>query len=112
MHMCYRDMLVLLFSGYQRFLVFDLLSVNCLYISGSVLCTCTKLNFSSNILVLDEITDALDSIGVEKVFNLIGSALQDVEATYIISHHVDELEIPADDEIIIIKGDDKISRII
>ena len=73
---------------------------------------CTFLNFSSNILVLDEITDALDSIGVEKVFNLIGSALQDVEATYIISHHVDELEIPADDEIIIIKGDDKISRII
>lgn len=73
---------------------------------------CTFLNFSSNILVLDEITDALDSIGVSKIFNLINSNLSDVEAIYIISHHVDELEIPADDEIIIIKGDDKISRII
>ena len=73
---------------------------------------CTFLDFSSNILVLDEITDALDSIGVSKIFNLIGENLSDVEATYIISHHVDELEIPADDEIIVIKGDDKISRII
>lgn len=73
---------------------------------------CTFLGFSSNILVLDEITDALDIIGVNKIFDLIGSHLQDVEATYIISHHIDELEIPADDEIIIIKGDDKISRIL
>ena len=73
---------------------------------------CTFLGFSSNILVLDEITDALDVIGVGKIFDLISSQLQDVEATYIISHHVDELEIPADDEIIIIKGDDKISRIV
>ena len=73
---------------------------------------CTFLDFSSNILVLDEITDALDSIGVSKIFNLINENLSDVEAIYIISHHVDELEIPADDEIIIIKGDDKISRIV
>lgn len=69
-------------------------------------------DFSSNILVLDEITDALDAVGVNRVFNLINENLTDVEAVYIISHHVDELEIPADDEIIIIKGDDKISRII
>ena len=73
---------------------------------------CTFLGFSSNILVLDEITDALDSIGVSRIFNLISSNLYDVEAIYIISHHVDELEIPADDEILIIKGDDKISRIV
>lgn len=73
---------------------------------------CTFLGFSSNILVLDEITDSLDSIGVGKIFNLIGSYLNDVEVVYIISHHTDELEIPADDEIIIIKGDDKLSRII
>lgn len=73
---------------------------------------CTFLDFSSNILVLDEITDSLDSIGVNKIFNLISSNLNDVEVVYIISHHVDELEIPADDEIIIIKGDDKISRIV
>lgn len=73
---------------------------------------CTFLNFSSNILVLDEITDSLDSIGVTNIFNLINSSLSDVEVVYIISHHVDELEIPADDEIIIIKGEDKISRIV
>ena len=73
---------------------------------------CTFLDFSSNILVLDEITDALDTTGVSKIFNLINSNLYDVEAVYIISHHVDELEIPADDEILIIKGDDKISRIV
>ena len=73
---------------------------------------CTFLDFSSNILVLDEITDSLDSIGVSSVFNLISSNLNDVEVVYIISHHVDELEIPSDDEIIVIKGEDKISRIV
>ena len=73
---------------------------------------CTFLDFSSNILVLDEITDSLDSIGVNNIFNLINSNLSDVEVVYIISHHVDELEIPSDDEILIIKGEDKISRIV
>ena len=73
---------------------------------------CTFLDFSSNILVLDEITDSLDSIGVNNIFDLIDSNLNDVEVVYIISHHVDELEIPADGEIIIIKGEDKISRIV
>ena len=73
---------------------------------------CTFLDFSSNILVLDEITDSLDSIGVSNIFNLINTDLNDVEVVYIISHHSDELEIPSDDEIIIIKGEDKISRIV
>ena len=73
---------------------------------------CTFLDFSSNILVLDEITDSLDSIGVSNIFNLINTELNDVEVVYIISHHSDELEIPSDDEIIIIKGEDKISRIV
>ena len=72
---------------------------------------CKFLDFSSNILVLDEITDSLDSIGVDSVFNLISSNLIDIEAVYIISHHTDELSIPSDDEILIIKGNDKISRI-
>lgn len=72
---------------------------------------CTYLNFSSNILVLDEITDSLDSIGAQKIFNLISNNLSDVETIFIISHHTD-FEIPYDGEIKIIKGDDKISRII
>lgn len=73
---------------------------------------CIFLDFSSNILVLDEITDSLDTIGVSKVFELISNYLNDIEAVYIISHHTDELEISADDEIHIIKGVDKISRIV
>jgi DNA repair exonuclease SbcCD ATPase subunit len=72
---------------------------------------CSYLNFSSNILVLDEITDSLDSVGAQKVFNLISSNLSDVETIYIISHHTD-FSIPYDGEIHIVKGDDKISRII
>lgn len=71
---------------------------------------CKYLNFSSNILVLDEITDALDVVGSQQMFNLISTKLNDVEAVYIISHHTD-FEIPCDDEITIVKGDDKISRI-
>ena len=72
---------------------------------------CSYLNFSSNILVLDEITDSLDVVGAQKIFNLISNTLTDVETIYIISHHTD-FEIPCDDEIYIVKGDDKISRIV
>ena len=72
---------------------------------------CKYLNFSSNILVLDEITDNLDSIGCQKVFNLISSKLTDIENVYIISHHSD-LQLPIDKELIIEKGVDGISRIV
>ena len=72
---------------------------------------CLFLNFSSNIIVLDEITDSLDAIGAQKIFNLISNNLNDVETIFIISHHTD-FEIPVDGEISIVKGDDKISRII
>lgn len=71
---------------------------------------CKFLNFSSNILVLDEITDNLDSIGCQKMFNLISTKLNDVQAVYIISHHSD-FDTPVDGEISIVKGSDKISRI-
>ena len=72
---------------------------------------CKFLNFSSNILVLDEITDSLDITGSQKMFNLISTKLNDVEAVYIVSHHMDELHIPYDDVITVIKGTDKISRL-
>lgn len=71
---------------------------------------CNYLNFSSNILVLDEITDSLDIIGSQNILNLISSELHDVECIYIISHHTD-FDIPWDDEITIIKDSNKISRI-
>ena len=72
---------------------------------------CKYLNFSSNILVLDEITDSLDIVGSQKMFNLIANKLNDVEAIYIISHHQDDFEVPYDEQILITKGADKISRI-
>lgn len=72
---------------------------------------CNYLNFSSNILVLDEITDSLDILGSQNILNLISKELTDVEAIYIISHHSD-FNIPWDEEVVIAKGPDRISRII
>ena len=62
------------------------------------------LNFSSNILVLDEITDALDSISCDKVVNFITEELKDVESVFIISHHADELELPQDSQLVVEKN--------
>lgn len=72
---------------------------------------CSYLDFSSNILVLDEIFDNLDAIGCSNVVNLITNKLNDVESVYIISHHSDELEIPYDYEVQIIKDSNGISSI-
>lgn len=70
-----------------------------------------QLNIHSNILVLDEGLDFLDSKGSEAVLNLIQSRLTDVESVFIISHHVEELNISYDTEIIVEKGSDGISNI-
>lgn len=71
---------------------------------------CKYLNFSSNVLVLDEITDFLDVEGSNKIVNLITNRLRDVESIYIISHHT-ELNIPYDNEIIVIKDANGISSL-
>lgn len=68
------------------------------------------LDFSANILVLDEIFDNLDIIGTTNVLNLISNKLNDIESIFIISHH-DSLEIPYDDEITVIKNERGISRV-
>ena len=73
---------------------------------------CTYLSFSSNIFILDEVTDNLDSVGTDKLFNLLTTSLTDIETIFIISHHSTDLQIPIDNEIIIEKGEDGISRII
>ena len=62
------------------------------------------LNFSSNILVLDEITDALDAVSCDRVMNFITSELNDIESVFIISHHSDTLSIPTDSEIVVTKN--------
>lgn len=71
---------------------------------------CCFMGFSSNILVLDEFVDGLDSVGCEQVLSLIAKNLSDVGTVYIITHH-SSIAIPTDEEIVIVKGPDKISRI-
>lgn len=68
------------------------------------------LNFSSNILVLDEIFDNLDDIGCQKVLNLISNKLNDIEGIYIITHHSD-ISIPSDRYLLVMKNNKGISRI-
>lgn len=72
---------------------------------------CQYLNFSSNIIALDEITDALDSLACEKILDFISKQLTDVDSIFIISHRADELEIPCDTEIVVEKDANGISRI-
>ena len=72
---------------------------------------CKYANFSSNILVIDEVTDFLDEQSASNVYNLFITKLNDVNAVYIISHRKD-FTIPTDNVMIIEKGADKISRIL
>lgn len=72
---------------------------------------CKYLNFSCNILVLDEIFDNIDSVGCDKVIELISNKLQEVSSVYIISHHAEELEIPVDNYITVVKGLDGVSYV-
>ena len=73
---------------------------------------CNFLQFSSNILVLDEITDALDSESCDRVINFITNELKDIESVFIISHHSDTLEIPCDSELIIEKDNLGVSHVV
>lgn len=70
-----------------------------------------QTGFSCNMLVLDEIFDNLDSIGSERVLDLISAKLNDVENIFIVTHH-SSIPIPYDKEVIIQKGDDNLSVII
>lgn len=69
------------------------------------------MNFSSNIIILDEIFDNLDSIGTGGVIDLISNKLSDIDSIFIISHHSDELQIPTDMELKIVKNNDGISEV-
>lgn len=71
----------------------------------------TYLNASSNILVLDEVTDFLDKTSCDAVMKLIEAEMRSVESVFIISHHAEELNIPIDSELHVVKGEDGISRI-
>ena len=68
--------------------------------------------FSSNIIVLDEILDNLDSVGCDSVLNFTTNRLSDIESIFIISHHADSLNIGNDSTITVMKGPDGVSSIV
>lgn len=72
---------------------------------------CKYTDFSTNLLVLDEIFDNLDELGCSKIIDLISNKLNDISSIYIISHHGDELNIPSDNELIVVKECNGVSYI-
>lgn len=69
-----------------------------------------QLNVHFNVLVLDEIYDGLDTISCQKITNLI-SNLSDIDSIFVISHHVQDLEITYDNNLLVEKNEDGISTI-
>lgn len=69
------------------------------------------LNFNSNILVLDEITDFLDKKSCKAVMGLLERELVNIESVFIISHHAEELELPIDSDLKVVKNEAGISSI-
>ena len=61
--------------------------------------------------MLDEIFDNLDVLGCNNVLNLISTRLNDIESMFIISHRSDELAIPYDCEMNVIKDETGISKV-
>lgn len=71
----------------------------------------TYLGLSANIIVLDEITDFLDKKSCQAVMQLLEKELHTIESVFIISHHAEELELPVDSEIKVIKNELGISEL-
>ena len=72
---------------------------------------CKYLDLSVNIIVADEVFDNVDAIGCQNILTLLSNCLKDVSSTYIITHHANDLAIPYDKEIIVIKNSNGISEI-
>lgn len=69
------------------------------------------LGLNANILVLDEVTDFLDKKSCKAVMQLLETELNNVESVFIVSHHADELEIPIDSEIKVVKNEFGVSEL-
>ncbi len=69
-----------------------------------------QLNIHSNIIILDEIFDNLDSQGCSKIMDLI-SGLNDIDSVFIISHHAQDLELTKDTSILVEKDEAGISKL-
>lgn len=63
---------------------------------------------SGSILAVDECFDGLDSLGCEKVIGLFQTLDTSV---YIITHHADSLQIPFDQELVVVKGQDGVASL-
>ena len=72
---------------------------------------CKFLGFSCNILVADELFDACDRLGCQKIIDLISNKLYDIESIFIVTHHSD-LNLPEDSIITVEKDENGISRIV
>lgn len=66
---------------------------------------------SSNLLALDEVTDYLDKTSCDNIMKLIQSELMNVESVYIISHRQNELNLPIDSYLNIVKDSAGISSV-
>lgn len=71
---------------------------------------CHFSNFSSNIIVLDELFDNLDTTSTDAILDLITEVLSDVDSVFIITHH-SELMLPIDTTILVSKNMHGISEI-
>ena len=66
--------------------------------------------FSSNILVIDEALDYLDSLGVESVIELIETKSDDIESILVVTHKTD-VKLPYDDVWLVTKNRDRVSHV-
>lgn len=70
----------------------------------------SQLGINSNILVIDEIFDFLDTKGCQKILSLITN-LNNIDSVFIISHHINDLSISYDNELVVEKEENGISHI-
>lgn len=70
----------------------------------------TQLGINCNMLVIDEAFDFLDTVGCQKILGLITN-LSNIDSVFIISHHINELQISYDTEITVVKNNSGISTI-
>ena len=69
---------------------------------------CQFRSFSCNILVLDELLDALDKVSSDAIVEFINNNVRDVDSVFFITHHTD-LNLPFDDIITICKNKEGVS---
>lgn len=72
---------------------------------------CKSTGFTTNLLVLDEIFDNLDDVGCSKIIDFISSRLVDISSIFVITHHNSYLNIPCDNEIVVVKDERGVSTI-